>query len=139
MIKRWMNGSSKSEKTVVERFFYQGISQSSRVRNGIARLWWIAYLTVQDDAVDEDDKWKYTKAIFESQDFVTSILERTMGTYPNVRMGVLEYYLENKPAFGSAKSKKIQQLLRDLNNYGGVTLLPMLSKDDVKTIIADLI
>ena len=139
MVKRWMGGKEKSEKTIEERFFYKGRAQSARVRNGIARLWWIAHLTLQPHETDEEKKWMFTKAICESQDFITSILERTMGTYPNVRIGVLEYYIENKAAFGSSKSKKIQQILRDLNNYGGVNLLPLMSKNEVKDIISKLI
>ena len=138
MVKRWMGGKEKSEKTIEERFFYKGRAQSARVRNGIARLWWIAHLTVQPHEADEEKKWMLTKAICESQDFITSILERTMGTYPNVRIGVLEYYIENKTAFGSSKSKKIQQILRDLNNYGGVNLLPLMSKDQVKKVVSNL-
>ena len=134
-----MDGKEKSKDTIIERFFFTGRSQSARVRNGIARLWWIAYLTVQNEETDEDKKWIYTKAICESQDFITSILERTMGTYPNVRFGVLEYYLENKLAFGSSKSKKIQQILRDLNNYGGVNLLSLMSKSQVKEVCSKLL
>lgn len=142
VIKRWMtasNGKEKSKDVIKDRFFFKGRSQNARIRNGISRLWWIAFLTIQPEATSEQEKWKYTKAICESQDFITSILERTMGTYPNVRFGVLEYYIENKENFGNAKSKKIQQLLRDLNNYGGVNLLPLMSKEDVKSIINKLI
>ena len=62
-----------------------------------------------------------------------------MGTYPNVRFGVLDFYIENKEAFENARSKKIQQILRDLNNYGGVTLLSLLSKEEVKSICAILL
>ena len=138
MVKRWMD-KPKSEKVVLERFFYLGSGQSARVRNGVARLWWIAHLTVQKNETEDSEKWMYTKAICESQDFITSILERTMGTYENVRFGVLEYYLENKDKFGSSKSKKIQHILRDLNNYGGVNLLPLMSKDDVKEIVSGLV
>jgi hypothetical protein len=139
MVERWMKGKEeRTLKNIIERFFLNGSGQQTRVRNGIARLWWIAYLTVQQSEQDEDEKWKYTKVICESQDFITSILERTMGTYPNVRFGVLEFYMENKEAFENAKSKKIQQILRDLNNHGGVTLLPLLSKEEVKSICAKL-
>ena len=137
VVKRWMGGKQKTEKTIIERFFFEGRAQSARVRNGIARLWWIAYLTVQPNA-PESEKWKYTEAICESQDFITSILERTIGTYPNVRFGILEYYLENKKEFEKSKSKKIQQILRDINNFGGVNLLPLLSKEKVKEIIKSL-
>lgn len=140
VVDRWMVGSKKkSEKTIIERFFYKGRGQGARVRNGIARLWWIAHLTVQSDETDEKKKWMYTKAICESQDFITSILERTMGTYPDVRFGVLDFYIDHKAAFGSSKSKKIQQILRDLNNYGGVNLLPLMSREEVKGIVSKLI
>jgi hypothetical protein len=140
MVERWMKGKEeRTLKNIIERFFLTGSGQQARVRNGIARLWWIAQLTVQQSEQNEENKWKYTKVICESQDFITSILERTMGTYPNVRFGVLDFYIENKNAFESSKSKKIQQILRDLNNYGGVTLLPLLTKEEVKDICAKLI
>jgi hypothetical protein len=140
MVERWMKGNEeRTLKNITERFFLTGSGQQARVRNGIARLWWIAQLTVQQSEKNEENKWKYTKIICESQDFITSILERTMGTYPNVRFGVLDFYIENKNAFESSKSKKIQQILRDLNNYGGVTLLPLLTKEEVKDICAKLI
>ena len=139
MVDRWMKGKDRSEKNIIERYFFIGSGQQARVRNGIARLWWIAYLTVQKDEIDEDRKWRYTKTIFESQDFITSILERTMGTYSNVRFGILDYYLENREAFGTSKSKNIQKILRDLNNYGGVSLLPLMSKDQVIEICSRLL
>ncbi len=140
VVNRWMNGRTERKVTnIIERFFYKGSGQQSRIRNGVARLWWIAYLTVQSDEQNEDEKWKYTKLICESQDFITSILERTMGTYPNVRLGVLEYYFENSDVFENSKSRKIQQLLRDLNNYGGVTLLSLMTKTQVKEICSKLL
>ena len=50
----------------------------------------------------------------------------------------VEFYLENKKEFEKSKSKKIQQILRDINNYGGVNLLPLLSKEKIKDIIRSL-
>ena len=44
-----------------------------------------------------------------------------------------------KDKFGSSKSKKIQHILRDLNNYGGVNLLPLMSKENVKEIVSGLV
>jgi hypothetical protein len=141
IVKRWMtasNGKIKSKDVIKERFFFKGRSQNARVRNGISRLWWIAFLTIQHNEINEEERWKYTKAICESQDFITSILERTLGTYQNVRFAILEYYIENKESFGNSKSKKIQKLIRDLNNFGGVNLLPLMTKEDVKLIIQKL-
>ena len=139
VVKRWMDGTEKKFDVVKERFFYEGKSQAARLRNGLARLWWIAYLTIDNDAETEKDRWRYTEAVCESQDFITSIFERSMGAYENIRFGILEYYLENPKAFSGSMGKKIQQLTRELNNYGGVTLLPLLTKEKVKSICAKLL
>jgi hypothetical protein len=136
MVKRWMTKSLKSDKVIEERFFFKGRSQSARVRNGISRLWWIAHLTVQNEEENFDNKWKFTKALCESQDFITSLFERSIGSYENIRFGVLEFYLENPELFAIEKSKKIQKILRDLNNYGGVSLLSLMSKEEIKQILS---
>lgn len=139
-VQRWMEGSrEKKFETVRERFFFEGSSQAARMRNALARLWWIAHLTVDSEATDETERWRFTEAVCESQDFITSIFERSMGTYPELRFGILEYYLENKAAFSGNASRKIQLLTRELNNYGGVTLLPMLSRQQVKELCSSII
>jgi hypothetical protein len=138
VVKRWST-DGKSSDVIIDRFFYEGSSQHARLSNGVARLWWIAHLTVDREAIEEDQKWRFTKAVCKNQDFITSIFDRTMGAYENVRFGILEYYLENPEAFKGNMGKKIQQLTRDLNNYGGVTLLPLMTKDEVKEVCARLL
>ena len=142
IVKRWMTGSRSVKdirRVITERFFYKGDAQAARVRNGISRLWWIAHLTVNLGEENNEKRWALTKAICESQDFITSILERRLGSYSNVRIGILEFYLENKELFGSSKSKKIQTLLKDINNYGGVSLLSLMEKKEVKELVSELI
>jgi hypothetical protein len=138
MVKRWMNKKEKGQKVIQERFFFTGRSQSARIRNGISRLWWLAHLTLQPDEAIEENKWKYTKVVCESQDLITSLFERSIGSYENVRWGVLEFYLENEAHFENERSLKIKKMMRDLNNYGGVTLISLLTKDEVKTILDNL-
>ena len=77
-----------------------------------------------------------TKAIFEQQDLQVSLLERTMGSYENVRTAFLEFYLQNKDKMNG---KMIQDLSRDLNNSGGVFILSLLSKDEVKQRLKQLL
>lgn len=128
VVKRWGKKDS-SVGQIQDRFFFNGKSLATRVRNGIARLWWIAHLTVDESS---EDKWRYTKIIFDSQDIITSLLERRLGCYREVRLGFLEFYEKNKIFFsGPAKSKRIQQTLKDLNNNGGVELLSLLSRGDI--------
>jgi hypothetical protein len=138
VVKRWSDGE-KTSAVLIERFFYEGLSLRARLHNGVSRLWWIAHLTVDKNAVDDELKWRFTKAVCEKQDFITSIFERHMGTYENVRFGILEYYIENPDAFIGATAKKIKALTRDINNYGSVTLLPLMSKEEVKEVCAMLL
>ena len=138
VVNRWFKEDPKKTKTfqvVKERYFFEGASQRARVSNAISRLWWIGKLTVIDDASSEEiDQWKYTELICDSQDWITSLLERRLGAYRNVRFGVLDYYSKNKTAFSSGKSGKIQFLLKALNNYGGVSVISNLDQLEIEEI-----
>lgn len=45
-------------------------------------------------------------------------------------------FKENK---ANINSQKAQKMLTSLNNYGGVTLLPIMSKDEVKEVCMRLL
>ena len=113
-LERWYKGkkSDKQLDLVMDRSFFIGNSQRTRTHNSVARLWWIPYLTIRHDEADEEKKWELTKAIFKYQELHTSLLERNMGTYDNVRIGFLEFYVENEKKINSAKT---QSLLTSLN------------------------
>ena len=134
-VNRWSEIGMTSE-VVIDRFFYEGIGQRARLHNAVSRLWWIAHLTVDKDAETDELKWRFTKAACEKQDFITSIFERTMGSYENVRFAILEYYIENPSAFSGHTTKKIKSLAKHINNYGGVTLLPLMTKEQVRGLCA---
>ena len=134
-VTRWMNQESKKD-SVIDRFFYEGNSLVARSRNAISRLWWTAYLTINNDTDNEDLNWALTKTIFSTQDIQVSLLERKLGLYENIRTPFLEFYQENKEV---VNSKMIQKIIRELNNYGGVISLTELSNEDVKTLIQSFI
>lgn len=134
-VKRWMSEESKKD-SVVDRFFYEGNSLVARSRNAISRLWWTAHLTVNNNTESEEIKWALTKVIFSTQDIQVSLLERKLGLYENIRTPFLEFYQENKEVINS---KKIQQIIRELNNYGGVISLTELSSVEVKNLIQSFI
>jgi hypothetical protein len=130
-----MTQESKKD-SVIDRFFYEGNSIVARSRNAISRLWWTAHLTVNNNTESEEIKWALTKIIFSTQDIQVSLLERKLGLYENIRTPFLEFYEENKLVINS---KKIQQIIRELNNYGGVISLTELSSDEVKSLIQKFI
>lgn len=123
--KRWAKEGSSSA-TIADRFFYKGNGRVSRTRNSIARLWWIPYLTFNPDGTNEEEKWKYTRVAFSSQEVLVSLFERTLGSYSNIRKAFLDFIMEKKP-----ESKAVQYLARKINNLGGVYLLQFLTEKEV--------
>lgn len=136
--KRWYENKKTDNQRdmILDRSFFIGRGQRARTHNSVARLWWIPHLTVRHNETDESKKWEITKAIFEYQELITSLLERNFGAYENVRIGFMEFYIENK---ANINSQKAQKMLTSLNNYGGVTLLPLMSKDEVKEVCIRLL
>jgi hypothetical protein len=132
---RWTSKSTNSD-VIIDRFFYQGTGRGTRTKNAISRLWWTAHLTVRKNETDEAKKWELTKAIFSNQDLQVSLLERDMGSYENVLIAFLDFYITNK---AKLNGKKIQMLARDLNNSGGVYLLSLLSKDEITKKLENLL
>jgi hypothetical protein len=131
-ITRWL--TAKSTKDVFSRrLLYEGNGRGARTRNSISRLWWTAYLTL--DTSSGTDDWSLTKAIFEVQDLQVGLLERNMGSYPNILKGFLRFYIENRPSFNSTI---IQQMLKELNNIGGVYNLPSLDEAKIQMLLKAL-
>ncbi len=127
--KRWAKEGSSSA-TIADRFFYKGNGRVSRTRNSIARLWWIPYLTFNPNGANDEEKWKYTRAAFSSQEILVSLFERTLGSYSNIRKAFLDLIMENNP-----QGKAIQYLARKINNLGGVYLLQFLTEKEVKEFL----
>jgi len=127
---RWIKENT-SKETIEDRFFYKGNGRVARTRNAIARIWWIPFLTFNPNGNSEEEKWKYTKAAFSTQEVIVSLFERTMGSYQNIRTIFLEYIINNNP-----QSKEIQYLARKLNNLGGVLMLPYLDNQKINEILS---
>lgn len=120
---------------IKKRFFFSGKARKVRISNAISRLWWIAYLTRDSDTADETQEWVRTKEMFSSQDYIASILERKIGSHPEIVKAVLTFFLERP----DLKSKKnIQMVMRELNNLSGVQLVSLMSWGDLMSFIDGL-
>lgn len=124
MAKRW---PPKNKGAVERRYLFEGGSFSSLARNGIARLWWAGYLTIDEK---RDDPFELTRTLFLRQDIQVSLLERSLGKCRGVRHGVLEYLRVNESWLSSESfGKRIQFILKELNLLGGVAVLDALPPD----------
>ena len=129
---RWLSSSS-SQDVFARRILYEGVGRGVRTRNSISRLWWTAHLTF--DSTNLGKEWELTKAIFEMQDLQVGLLERNMGSYPNVLKAFLNFYLDNKT---DMKSVIVQEMAKELNNIGGVVCLSYMDEDQLKVILKTL-
>lgn len=129
---RWLS-SATSQKSFTTRILYEGVGRAVRTRNSISRLWWTAHLTY--DTGNVGNEWGLTKAIFELQDLQVGLLERNMGSYPNILKAFLRFYLEKKTEM---KAVIVQGMVKELNNIGGVFCLSFMDEGQLQEILNTL-
>lgn len=129
--KRWDVKSTDSNDKIISRFYFEGSSLESRMRNSLSRLWWSAKLTYDET---REDKYELTKLLWSRQDIYQNIVERSYGTYDSVVKGILEFYSINR----QLKEGQLRRLFTALNATGGVQLLNIQHKDEIKATLKDL-
>lgn len=113
---------SPREKTlgrIKTRYFFGASRGKAFVRQGIARLYWGAYLTYDDT---NDNPYEYTEFFFNKQDVFTSITERS---YARNKALVLATLKELKK-YPDLSREDIRLFLAKLNQAGAITVLDFL-------------
>lgn len=115
---RWpVTGAS----AIHRRYLFEGKSFASLSRNGIARLWWAAFLTRDEE---REAPYELTGTLFLRQDIQVSLLERSLGKCRRVRFAVLEFLKANADWLATESfGRRIQLLLKEMNLLGGVAIL----------------
>ena len=134
---RWIQKWDEDEEKLMselEKFFLSlEPSQNSLIKSPIAGLWWAIHLTVDESLTD---KYYYSK-IFLSE---RNLRDTNIGSYRIIRdkkvlQAVLDFY--NKYKDKELNGKRIgseaiaQQMIKTLNQIGGLTVLSYLRKDEV--------
>lgn len=127
---RWKT-EGQSDRQILRRFHFEGASIEARMRNSISRLWWAAKITYDNT---RKDPFELTKLLWAKQDIYQNLVERSYGTYDSVTKGFLEFYSEN----GNLKEDQLRKLFTALNSIGGVKVLSIHSRDEIKTILNEL-
>ncbi|MEQ9426599.1 MAG: DUF6339 family protein [Cyclobacteriaceae bacterium] len=117
----------KMKSRIKDRYHLRNLSLNNMSRNGMARLWWIAYLTVDEE---RKDKFELTKVLASRQDLIAGLLERVLGSNENIRRSILQFLLENNLYL--EKEVKRRDLLKKINLLGGVKNLPLLTRFEIK-------
>jgi hypothetical protein len=131
MKKRWPIDDIESPKgRIIDRYHLKYLKLESLTRNGLSRLWWYTYLTIDNN---RKDKYELTKILLSRADLAVGILERAFGSNTNIRIALLEFLAENKDV--KDDEAKSRDLLMQLNLYGGVKNLPFLKTLEIKNVL----
>lgn len=128
--RRWFS-EALSDKQILRRYHFEGVSLEARMRNSISRLWWAARITYDSS---KTDPYELTRLLWSKQDIYQNLVERSYGTYESVVKGFLEFYSENL----NLKEDQLRRLFTALNSIGGVKILSVHSKEEIKEILKNL-
>lgn len=132
----------KAVSYIAEHWFLSGNARSLR-RNSVARLWWAAYLTVAPwdrdpeyfGDLEDDDRYKYTRVVFSTQDIAQNLLERRLGWSDRILIAVLEYLRLNPEIAQNRES--MRKLIKELNLILGYRKLTALTFNELLAVITE--
>ncbi|HRG88129.1 MAG TPA: DUF6339 family protein [Chitinophagales bacterium] len=137
MRKRWpleeVRVGDEPTSRVIDRYLLVNPRLESLARNGLARLWWYAHLTVDES---REDKYHLTRILVSKADLAAGMLERMFGVNRNMRTAVLEFLEENEDILANEDLRR--KLLRNFNLYGGTKILPMLPVSELKRVLNNI-
>ncbi len=113
------------EKTITRvktRYFFGASMGKALVRQGIARLYWSAYLTYDET---NSNPYEYTEFFFSKQDIFTSITERSYARNKILLLAALKE-LKKHPELSR---DDIRLFLAKINQAGAVTVLDFLNSE----------
>jgi hypothetical protein len=127
MVKRW---EPKPETDIISRYYLEGTDSRALILNGVARLWWFAYLTYDKN---RPDPYELLKILLRDQNIQHNLLERNFGRNRMVLHAVLDFIKSNPDINKKEDYEKIGKII---NRWGGVRLLDYLNKKDVTAYLA---
>lgn len=116
-------GKDKMVSRVGARYFYEASKGKAFVRQGIARLYWSAYLTY--DESNTENPYELTEYFLSKQDIFAVSTERSLARNKELLLAALKVLKE----YGDLKRNVIRQYFLYLNQAGGVIVLDSLSRN----------
>lgn len=130
---RWPLDDPKKEplSTLQEHYLMNWTpSRRERETNGLSRLWWIAYLTADDEDESLPDKYALTREIIEYQDTVKHILDRAQFN-PWLTKCFAKVLYNERLADRKLKRDEIRALMKHIFTLDRAILIYSLSEEDM--------
>jgi len=122
--------TEKAVKEIKTHFFCTNEKRSVERNNGVARLWWMAYIVSRVDELGLDDA---LKAFLTRTDVRANIFERpTTSQNINVLTGILKA-LHNSLSHDSALFERhvFRDFMKEINLWGGMILIGDLEQSEI--------
>ncbi|WP_312588944.1 DUF6339 family protein [Corynebacterium dentalis] len=137
IMERWPVKSGKDFREFARnRWMLTGANLSSRklLRNGISRLWWIAYLTQDPELCgrfsrETGDPYAYTKWILAKQDRPQNLLENAIGWDQRVLFPMMDALISDDRIISAKEASK--ELARNVNLQAGFRCLDVLNDEQL--------
>ena len=118
------SGKDKIVSRIGSRYFFKASKGKAFVRQGIARLYWSAFLTYDED--NKENPYEMTEYFLSKQDIFTVSTERSLARYKTLLLAALKVLKEQ----GDLKRSQIRSYFLNLNQAGGVVVFDSLSQQD---------
>lgn len=139
---RWPVTEKTKPSNIKSRYFFSSTNQKSRTRHGLARLWWVAHLTYDEN--NQEDPYYYTSITTEDQELYSLIMEtkhiaqnkRALFAMLDIAMNILE--LQKKGEIGKFNRRDFyRSMMQQINLIGSVTVWDILTQEEAKKQLAD--
>ncbi len=140
--RRWAPDDDKDVREHIRtRWFLQDSDPRKLVRNGIARLWWVANYTIDDDfehplSAATGNQYAYTEWMFDKQERVQSFFERTIARSPKLIWPIMENL---EPVRVSNNREVTRAFATAVNLRTGYRRLESLSDAELNEVIRELV
>ena len=114
-------GSDKLVARIGSRYFFKASKGKAFVRQGIARLYWAAYLTY--DETNAANPYEMTEYFLSKQDIFTVSTEHALARNKALLIGALKALKEH----GELKRQEIRRFFVKLNQAGGIVVFDSLN------------
>lgn len=142
MSERWSLETARNFKNQANDHWLMTTANPRKLmRNGAARLWWVADLTCDMDLVhpysaETGDPFAYTRWVMENENRRQSIFERRLGRSPRLRWAVMEAMQAMQEA---GKPDRSKALLKKVYLHTGYQRLEALPDDELKSVVEGLL
>lgn len=126
------------DRSIVSRSYFSNGKKRSLYINNLSLLWWIVNNTIDDFL---EDKYYWTKFLLEiaNRGDIVVLFSSNLTTNKETTLGILSgiKYLMEENIISGINRKTFSESNKILNIMGGVCLIDMLSRDEIKEIIIE--